>query len=318
MIKQTRGPSSCPPSLDPTSVKFLQELAKNSAVISGNAGKPWKHYSKKLSFKLYAANEDVKKALSDLFGNKCAYCEVSLDNEDLHTEHFRPKARVDVADHPTEEGYWWLAATWENMLPACNHCNRSPGTDHVTSTPGGSGKGNRFPLLLGSLRANTPGSEKAEAPLFIDPTVDEPSDYLSFKQVGGESVAYELCLDKTALDWARADATISILGLNRSGLTRRRNKHLLHVKDYVDSYLSAAAKLNRLTLHGHTSAELLEARTAMTEAWDKIYTRYLSDVRYEFLHATIRCIEAEFTAVGLSLKSLLGGRPLHLPHAAIA
>jgi uncharacterized protein (TIGR02646 family) len=318
MIKHPRSPSIFPKSLDPNDKKYLDEMAYNKKIITANSGKPWGQFSNKLKFKLYANDEDVKKALSTLFGNKCAYCEVSLDNEDLHTEHFRPKAMVDIKDHSTEEGYWWLAATWENMLPACNHCNRSPGTDHVTSTPGSSGKGNRFPLFSGSIRANAPGGETAEKHLFIDPTVDEPAEYFSFKQINSQSVAYELCPDTTALEWARADATISILGLNRSGLTRKRNKHLLHVKDYVDSYLTAAERLNRLTKHGTSPSELAEAQTAMDKAWEKLYTRYLSDIKHEFLHATIRCIETEFKAAGLSLKNLLGGRPLYLPHALIS
>lgn len=317
MIKQNRDPANRPASLDPTGAKYLKEVADNLAIVNANKGKPWKKFSPSLVFKLYAANADVKKALSDLFGNKCAYCECSLDNQDLHTEHFRPKGEVDTVDHPTSEGYWWLAADWENMLPACNHCNRSPGTDHATSTPGDSGKGNRFPILPGSVRATTPGGEKLEKCALINPAVDEPSAYLSFKEVSGESLAYQLSTDKTTEEWVRADATISILGLNRPGLVRRRNEHLLNVKDRVDAYLTAAKRLNLMTKQGRSPAEIAEAKDEMDQAWDKIYARYLSGVKREYLHATIRCIEAEFNAAGLSLKRLLGGRPLYIPDSCI-
>lgn len=317
MIKRNRAAISCPASLDPSSTIYIDEYSHNSGIVNSNIGKKWEKFSSSLTFNLYKKNSDVKAALSKLFGNNCAYCESNLNNQDLHTEHFRPKAEVDKFDLPSQEGYWWLAADWENMLPACIHCNRSPGIDHVTSTASTSGKGNRFPLLPGSSRAKIPGQEKSEKCALIDPTLDEPTSLISFKHVAHENLAYEVSTNNSTDEWLKANATISILGLNRPGLVRMRNKHLIIVKDYVDIYLSAAKKLNDLTQQKASNNELMAAKAAVDEAWNKIYSRFLSGDNIEYLSATIRCIEAELCLAKLSLKSLLGGRSLHIPNSNI-
>lgn len=317
MIKRKRIPALFPPSLNPASLAYQNEYKANLSIVTMNKGKPWPSFSKSLVFKIYSANSDVKSTLSQLFGNKCAYCECSLDNQDLHTEHFRPKGKVDACDNPAEEGYWWLAASWENLLPACNHCNRSPGTDHLTSTPGDSGKGNRFPLLPGSIRAKVPGDEKMERYALIDPTRDDPSFYLSFKEVAGQSLIYPVSINTSAAKWIRANTTISILGLNRSGLVRTRNRHLLHVKDSVDSYISAAKRYATAKKQNLSPSAISEAKDEVSSMWNKLYLRYLSSPDLEYLYATIRCVESELANVGLSLKRLMGGKSLHIPNERV-
>jgi uncharacterized protein (TIGR02646 family) len=311
-------PALFPSSLIRTALAYQNEYNKNLSIVKLNKGKPWTSFAKSLVFKLYSSNDDVKYALSQLFGNKCAYCECSLDNQDLHTEHFRPKGKVDACDNPSEEGYWWLAADWENLLPACNHCNRSPGTDHLTSTPGDSGKGNRFPLLPGSIRAKARGGEKLERCALIDPTRDDPSFYLSFKEVAGQCVIYPISTNTSTAKWIRADTTISILGLNRSGLVRRRNRHLLHVKDNVDCYIRAAKRYAIAKKQNVSAVVLAEAKGEVDLMWDKLYFRYLSSPDLEYLYATIRCVESELTKAGLSLKRLLGGKSLHIPNNRVS
>lgn len=317
MIKRERAPNSRPASLDPAGQQWLDELNANQTKVAGNAPQPWANVSKSLVFKVYAHNHDVKKALSDLFGNKCAYCECTLDDQDLHTEHFRPKALVDAIDNPTREGYWWLAAEWENLLPSCNHCNRSPGIDHVTLTPSTSGKGNRFPLLDESQRAKARGLEGNERPSLIDPTIDEPASFISFCEIGGMNLADKVANDPTSDEWRRADATISIFGLNREGLVRRRNEYLKPLKFLLRIYVRAASRFNIAVSSNSPLSEQAAARNEMTELWDEISDTYLSAQSKEYLHAVVRCIDAEFHAAGLSLRRLLGGMPLYIPDSCL-
>lgn len=317
MIKRERDPKLRPASLDPAGQNYIDELRKNQDKVKGNLGKPWAKVSKSLVFKLYARDVDVKKALSNIFGNKCAYCECTLDGQDLHTEHFRPKALVDAIDNPTEEGYWWLAADWDNLLPACNHCNRSPGVDHVTSTPGDSGKGNRFPLMDETKRAKIPGQEIDEKPKLLNPTVDEPSSFISFVEVAGLSLVNKVSTDRNSEEWIRADATISILGLNRPPLIRRRTEHLKPLKALLRSFIRAAVRYNS-SIKGNEPAQVqASAKAEMNEVWNEIHEIYLSEQRKEYLHAVVKCIDEEFRAVGLSLKSLSGGQSLYLPEACL-
>src|SRR5689334_9016342 len=77
-------------------------------------------------FKVYAVKE-VKDALIKIFHNKCAYCESKfLAVYPGDVEHFRPKGAViqKELDKKTykyknkilsENGYYWLAAKWENL-----------------------------------------------------------------------------------------------------------------------------------------------------------------------------------------------------------
>jgi len=72
--------------------------------------------------------------LRNKFNNKCAYCEKSMSDIPTDAEHWRPKRRitgVQAGEHP---GYFWLAYSWRNLLPACSMCNSYDG------------KKNQFPI----------------------------------------------------------------------------------------------------------------------------------------------------------------------------
>ncbi len=319
MIKRTRGKKSLPASLDPAGAAYEAERKYNEKVIASHAGKAWKDFHKKLVFKLYAEKDDVKLALGKLFDNRCAFCECSLDNKDLHIEHFRPKALVTKSDHPTQEGYWWLAATWENLLPACGHCNRSGGLDRVTGKRVGGTKGNRFPLLAGSIRAKAIGEEKNEKQALLDPTVDEPSTFLTFTTRRGKSVVEPVSSDRTSDEWIRANITIGVLKLNRSTLMRLRNDHLRAVREAASAYLRAARRLRRQLGKAVADPDEINDADDETQRQWGIVMSYLDgsiSKRYgsqPFLHATVRCVEEELASGGLSLNQLLGGRALHIP-----
>ena len=315
MIKRKRSTVNAPPSLDPTSPKYRAELAYNKQVLKNGKGLPWADLCKSMRFDLYAS-DDVKPTLSKLFGNKCAYCEASLDGQDLHTEHFRPKATVSGTDHASCEGYWWLAASWGNLLPACLHCNRSAGPDHLANLPGDPGKGTRFPLLPSSKRARKPGEESIERYCLLDPTIDEPAAYITFSVVKGESLIAPLAENPSNIKWKRADATINVLQLNRSMLVRQRNDHLRFLRDYVDDFFGALTEMNDAKRKGAKKAAA-KAKISMEATWRRLFDRYLSELRHPFIHASIRYIEERFASEGLSFNQLLSGVTLHIPRNRI-
>ncbi len=111
----------------------------------------------------------VKEALWQAQSEKCCYCECREQLEFRDVEHFRPKSRADrrpgvEADH----GYWWLAWTWENLLFACEVCNRSAKRD-------------LFPLDYGSVvlvaEETPPGEERC---LLIDPATESAIEHIQF------------------------------------------------------------------------------------------------------------------------------------------
>lgn len=117
-------------------------------------------------------------------------------------EHFRPKAAYsqDSGDALHTPGYYWLAYEWNNLFLACQLCNQQF-------------KKNLFPLANPFARATSHKEEVAkESPLFIDPSADDPEQFISFR---GE---VPFALDGNP----RGETTIRELGLDRLKLNERR------------------------------------------------------------------------------------------------
>jgi hypothetical protein len=186
----------------------------------------------------------VCEALDELFHEKCAYCESNYRAVDaLNVEHFRPKGAVH--EEPGHPGYWWLAAVWSNLLPSCPPCNqlrRQLAFDpemtleefeiaRQSEAVPLSGKANSFPLRSGKWVMEESGDLGVEDPLLINPCVKDPASHLEWvfdwnhaqnlweadpvvvfvhpRRIGGLEDPY-------------GRASISIYGLNRSGLLRER------------------------------------------------------------------------------------------------
>lgn len=156
-------------------------------------------------------HDDVKAALIAMQHEKCAFCEAKpLHVSDGDVEHFRPKGAVRQADaEPMQRpGYYWLAYDWQNLLFSCERCNRRH-------------KKNLFPLADPARRARSHRDATAgEAPIFIDPSAEDPERHISFREhvpiaVGGS---------------ARGEQTIEALGLRRPALNADREHHLERVK----------------------------------------------------------------------------------------
>ncbi|MEN4931820.1 HNH endonuclease [Erwinia billingiae] len=87
-------------------------------------------------------HKDVKEACLTIGNKKCAYCEVVLNQKSTYLEidHFR-----DKNDYPNE------VIQWENLLPACRHCNGTKSDHDVVNEP------------------------------IINPAVDNPADHVFLK-----------------------------------------------------------------------------------------------------------------------------------------
>jgi uncharacterized protein (TIGR02646 family) len=153
------------------------------------------------------ADTTVKAALIAMQHSKCAFCEAKpLHVSDGDVEHFRPKAAVrqSDADPLQRPGYYWLAYTWENLLFACERCNRR----HKKSL---------FPLFDPAQRATSHRAAiAAETPVFIDPSAEDPEQYIAYRE------HVPVAIDGNP----RGVHTIDALGLGRSELGADREKHL--------------------------------------------------------------------------------------------
>ncbi|WP_455543519.1 HNH endonuclease [Intestinibacter sp.] len=99
MIKLDRG--LCPDELNEDVVEELTKLYKED--------------KEKDVWNSPKIKETLKKALTDMSHNKCAYCECILDIEskDVTIDHFLPKSNNES-----------LVIAWTNLLPSCLRCNR--------------------------------------------------------------------------------------------------------------------------------------------------------------------------------------------------
>lgn len=179
----------------------------------------------RFSFAAYSRRE-VRDALTKLFHSKCAYCEARVGiNSKPDIGHFRPMSGVIDEYGDKLPGYWWLAGAWENLLLACQTCNRRFRDG---------GKGNFFPI--GGERAKplaTDAGLVAELPLLLDPTVDEPDEHLIFLDDG-----------TVVSETGRGQTTIRIIALNRLELVAARSRAIVAAREL------AAAGTDATTLSG--------------------------------------------------------------------
>lgn len=189
MRKLDRASVPAPPSLAGPSPSAVTEM--NDAKAYYSARVPWQANHSAFVFKQYRS-ADVKAALRSLAGGNCAYCESKIGAVGAReVEHYRPKGGIrGEAQHP---GYWWLAHSWENLLPTCRDCNKSLRQHIVTPTmsradveallskrPSNShGKANQFDVR-GTRALDANFSLDDEDPLLIDPCIRDPTNELSW------------------------------------------------------------------------------------------------------------------------------------------
>lgn len=148
---------------------------------------------------------------------RCAYCEDSAADE---VEHIRPKTL-----------YPELVFAWTNYLYACGPCN-GPKNNHFAVFAEGTG------VLTSVARARNapivpPIPGKA---VFIDPRVDDPTEYLSLDL--SDTFWFTPRAKPGTAEHARADYTIRALQLNlRDWLPQARRSayldYLAHLKGYA-------------------------------------------------------------------------------------
>ena len=110
MIHIDKTKTTRPSQLDSnTTKKRREECIKAKKYLKGN------------KYNARYKTKDVKKALEELYHNKCAFCETNVERWDV--EHFRPKSL-----------YPWLAFSWDNLLLACPTCNGNKSNHFETIT----------------------------------------------------------------------------------------------------------------------------------------------------------------------------------------
>ncbi|HEV2642279.1 MAG TPA: retron system putative HNH endonuclease [Candidatus Elarobacter sp.] len=177
-------------------------------------------------------HSDVKDALYAVFGPKCAYCEGKYAAfHAMIVEHFRPKGEVLEEDGMRlRPGYFWLAVDWDNLLASCIDCNSWRYHELDTGERIRRGKANRFPLSDPTKRARAPGDDDEAYRLLIDPTRDDPAQFLCFTDRGIVRPRQTHDSERQR----RAEVSIDVFGLDRPELVDRRRDLAILVLDRIE------------------------------------------------------------------------------------
>jgi hypothetical protein len=177
--------------------------------------------------------------LKEMSYGKCWYSESDCVQSFADVDHFRPKKAARRSDNETDEGYPWLAFSWENFRYAAqrsNQLNTDEGTNETV------GKGAWFPLMPDSKKAcwddRCIGDEK---PVILDPAVKDDVRMVSVDG-SGALVPSDLCLGEYER-W-RVTESIRYLGLNLDGLVGARKRAMDSVQEQVQQILRAKAAAN--------------------------------------------------------------------------
>lgn len=152
---------------------------------------------------IYSA-KSVKALLKKDQHGKCAYCGRFL--YEVTVDHYRPKTKCSQGKRThAQQGYYWLAYDWNNMIGSCLLCN---------------GKKNiYFPLINPANRWTNPSAANMEDPLLLNPYEEDFSKHMEY---WGYKVYPKYDTDGN-ID-VKGDTTIRVLGLNEEVLKEARRR----------------------------------------------------------------------------------------------
>ena len=159
--------------------------------------------------------------LAKMSYGKCWYSESDCVQSFMDVDHFRPKKQAKRTVAESDDGYPWLAFSWDNFRLSAQRSNQINVEDEAE---GSVGKGAWFPLMQGGKRATWDDrSVDDERPLLLDPARLEDVRLIEVKPTGlmGPS---RFCLGEYHRD--RVERSIRLLGLNLPGLVGARKERM--------------------------------------------------------------------------------------------
>ena len=183
----------------------------------------------KHEFSGYHYRDSTIETLRKIYKYKCGYCETHESaGASLRVDHYRPKA--GVKDVPDNNGYYWLAYEWSNLVLSCEKCNGrklhnfplQQEDDRVTEPPLGV---NGIPTI-DSCRADR-AILLAERPLLLNPELDNPDEHLMFLPNGTIEAKTEKGVKSIELYFLERDQLITDRKRMTDDVVEKLKKHLL-------------------------------------------------------------------------------------------
>lgn len=172
------------------------------------------------------------KFLSKMSYGKCWYSESNDPQSFFDVDHFRPKKEAKRSEIESDDGYPWLAFSWENFRYAAGRSNRlstDEQTDEVV------GKGSWFPLCDGSKVATWGdrciGDEK---PILLDPAKRSDVRLIAVGATGKMEPS-KFCLGKYQA--LRVTESAKYFGLDLPRLVEARQRAMRDVQESIEQVM---------------------------------------------------------------------------------
>jgi hypothetical protein len=174
---------------------------------------------------------DFAQYLGEMSHGKCWYSESNDPQSFFDVDHFRPKNEAKRAEKLSDEqGYQWLAFSWENFRYAATKSNRlstNPDTDDVE------GKGSWFPLVEGTPCARWDNRcTTDEKPILIDPISLSDVRLVTVSPNDAKIVPSRFA---KGVDIQRVKRSAEIYGLNLPPIKDARLRLMREIHGLVDS-----------------------------------------------------------------------------------
>jgi hypothetical protein len=164
--------------------------------------------------------------LSKMSYGKCWYSESNDPQSFFDVDHFRPKKEAKRSESESDDGYPWLAFSWENFRYSAGRSNRLSTDDETEEVVG---KGSWFPLLQGSVKADWNNRcEAQEKALLLDPTVRADVDLIA---IGDDGRACQSFICVGPIKQVRVTRSIEIYGLNLPNLVTARRRVIRQINE---------------------------------------------------------------------------------------
>lgn len=161
----------------------------------------------------------VRRALRQVFANRCAFCESEVGAGAVSiVHHFRPtQESIGLDGRPSRPHYWWLTFDWDNLYLSCQRC--------------ATGSKRRFPVM--GERAPVYSGAESERALLVDPCRDEPDDHIAFDESGEAAGLTD-----------RGRETIEVFRLNRDELVDARRREIVRALAAVSARLLEGGRID--------------------------------------------------------------------------
>ena len=158
--------------------------------------------------------------LAKMSYGKCWYSESDCVQSFKDVDHYRPKKQAKRNHTEADDGYPWLAFSWDNFRLAAqrsNQVNRDDDTDESVR------KGAWFPLMQGSKRATWDDRCVAEErPVLLDPTNQDDVTLVEIHPDDGRAIPSLTCVGSAKQ--TRVTRSIELYGLNLGHLVTARKR----------------------------------------------------------------------------------------------